>query len=257
VTRFARLEIEAKPSWCRIDPNGIAWAMSSDPTDATGDTGQHHTAETMIRLPPAVPSKIVGVGLNYVDHAHERGRKLPDAPLLFLKPPSALVGHGSPILLPNPDHDVHYEAELAVVIGKRCRHVDKGSWRDVVLGFTCANDVSDRVLQQRDGQFTRGKGFDTFCPLGPDLVTEVDVSDLKVTCRVNGETRQSASTSDMLFDVPTLVAFVSSIMTLEPYDVILTGTPSGVGSLAPGDRVEVEIDGIGKLENPVVGLQGA
>ena len=204
-------------------------------------------------LAPCQPSKIVAVGLNYASHAAEHRLSLPTEPLIFLKPPSAVIGQGTPIVY--PDHlsqQVDHEAELAVVIGRRARRVHREEAATYVLGYTCANDVTARDLQRRDGQWTRSKSFDTFCPLGPWIVTDLDVADLAIGCRVNGELRQESRTSQMIFTVSDLIAYVSAVMTLEPGDVILTGTPAGVGPLQPGDRVAVEIEGIGALWNDVV-----
>ena len=192
-------------------------------------------------LPPVAPSKIVAVGRNYADHAKELGNEAPPEPILFLKPPSALLPPNGAIVRPPQSQRVDYEGELAMVIGER----------GAVFGFTCANDVTARDLQKKDVQFTRAKSFDTFCPLGPCIETEVDPSDLRLTTRVNGAVRQDSRTSKMVFDCPFLVEFISSVMTLEPGDVILTGTPAGVGPLASGDVVEVEIERIGILRNVV------
>ncbi len=205
-------------------------------------------------LAPAAPTKIVCVGLNYPTHADESSMDLPSEPLLFLKPPSSVIGPGASILLPPQSQRVDYEAELAVVIGRRCRDVAPEDAWGYVLGVTCGNDVTARDLQRRDHQWARAKGFDTFCPLGPWLVTgldEADVADLQVTCRVNGEPRQRGRTSEMVFSPVQLITYVAGIMTLEPGDVIMTGTPSGIGPLAVGDVVEVEVEGIGVLCNPV------
>ena len=204
-------------------------------------------------LAPVLPGKIVAVGRNYADHAKELGNEAPPEPILFLKPPSALLDPGGEIEMPKVSERVDFEGELAIVIGRRARNVPRAAWREYVLGFTCANDVTARDLQKRDVQFTRGKSFDTFCPLGPAIVTDLDPSDVALTTRVNGEVRQSARTSQMIFAVDLLVEFITSIMTLEPGDVILTGTPAGVGPLQKGDRVEVEIEGIGVLRNGVRG----
>lgn len=208
-------------------------------------------------LPPVAPSKIVAVGLNYAAHVAESAvpRDLPTEPVLFLKPPSSLVGHGGTILLPPGADPVHHEAELAVVIGRVARRVRPADAYDYILGLTCANDVSARNFQRQDGQWVRAKGFDTFCPLGPAIVTDLRADDLAVVARVNGETRQASSTSRMLFDVPALVAFISAVMTLLPGDVILTGTPEGVGPLRPGDTVEVAIAGVGTLRNSVAAAE--
>lgn len=201
---------------------------------------------------PAKPTKIIGVGLNYRAHAAEMGKPLPDEPLLFLKPLSALIASGEPIVRPRGYERMDYEGELAVVMGRRARRVSREDALGCVAGYTCLNDVTVRDLQRKDVQYTRAKGFDTFCPLGPRVVAGLDPRDLRLQTRVNGEIRQDSSTADMIFDVPTLIAFVSHVMTLEPGDVITTGTPPGVGPLRAGDVVEVEIDGIGILRNPVV-----
>ncbi len=203
-------------------------------------------------LPPSQPSKIICVGRNYVDHAKEHGVDVPEVPLLFLKPPSALIATKKPIVLPPQSSQVEHEAELTVVIGKRGRWIAPGDAMNYVYGYTVGNDVTARDLQRRDGQWTRGKGFDTFCPIGPWIETDLDSYDLLVTCRVNQDVRQMASTRDMVFSIPQLIAFASSVMTLEPGDLLMTGTPAGVGPLAAGDTVEVSIEGIGELINPVV-----
>ena len=207
--------------------------------------------EDLSLLAPVIPGKIVAVGRNYAAHAKELGNEVPGEPILFMKPPSSLLDPGGAIVRPAASARVDFEGELAIVIGDRCRHVASDSWRDVVLGLTGANDVTARDLQKKDVQFTRGKGFDTFCPIGPWIETDLDPSDLSIVTRVNGDVRQDGRTSQMVFDCGALVEFVSSIMTLEPGDVILTGTPAGVGPLVKGDVVEVEIEGIGVLSNEV------
>ena len=194
------------------------------------------------------PSKVLCVGRNYAAHAKEMGSDIPKEPLLFLKPSTSLIESGGAIVLPKQSTRVEYEAELAIVIGKRAKNVSRKDALDHVFGYTCACDVTARDLQRSDGQWSRAKGFDTFCPLGPHIETELDPKDLLIVCSVNGETKQDARTSGMIFDVPTLIEFMSASMTLEVGDVLLTGTPEGVGPIAPGDRVEVEIDGIGTLE---------
>ena len=202
------------------------------------------------------PTKIVCIGANYRAHVAEMGKKVPEEPVLFMKPPSALVAPGEPIVRPRGYQRVDFEGELALVIGRRARRVPAADAHDVLLGLTVVNDVTVRDLQQKDGQWTRAKGFDTFCPLGPHIVAGVDPADLRITTRVNGETRQDSRTSDLIFPVPFLIEFISRHMTLEPGDVISTGTPAGVGNLAPGDRVAIEIEGIGTLENPVIDEPG-
>ncbi len=198
-----------------------------------------------------IPTKIIGIGVNYRAHAVEMGKTLPVEPLMFLKPPSALLAHGGVIRRPDGFPRVDHEAELGVVIGQRTSHVSRERALEVVLGYTCVNDVSVRELQQRDGQWTRAKGFDSFCPVGPRIVAGLDPSNLRITARVNGETRQDSTTADLIFDVPALIAFCSTYMTLEPGDIISTGTPAGVGDMAVGDVVEIEIEGIGVLRNVV------
>ena len=215
---------------------------------------------TEVRLPlrdvkllaPVLPSKVVAIGKNYADHAREMGGEAPDTPVLFLKPFTAVVGTGTPVVLPPQSAEVHHEAELAVVIGRLCKDVPLARAHEVVLGYTCADDVTARDLQRADGQWARAKGFDTFCPLGPWVETELDPADLRITCRVGTQLRQDGRTSDLLHDVASLVAFVSASMTLLPGDVILTGTPAGVGPIVDGDTVEVTVEGIGTLSNPVV-----
>ncbi|HSK34379.1 MAG TPA: fumarylacetoacetate hydrolase family protein [Propionicimonas sp.] len=204
-------------------------------------------------LSPVLPrSKVVGIGRNYAAHAAEMGGDVPDEPLMFLKPNTSVVGPGDPIFYPRQSENVHYEGELAVVISRICRDVPREKAADVIHGYTIGNDVTARDLQRKDGQFTRAKGFDSFCPLGPWVETELDVSDLRVQTYLNGEVKQDGRTSDLIFDVPTLIAFVTSVMTLLPGDVILTGTPEGVGPMNAGDEVEVSISGIGNLTNKVV-----
>ena len=200
---------------------------------------------------PPTPTKIVCIGRNYADHAKELGNEAPSEPLLFLKPPSALLPSGGTIVLPRQSQLVHHEGELAIVVGRQAKDVAAADWRDYVLGFTCANDVSARDLQRKDVQFTRGKGFDTFCPVGPHVETELDPFDLRLVTRVNGEVKQDGRTSQMIFPCDFLFEYVSAHMTLMPGDLILTGTPAGVGSLRAGDTVEVEIEGIGVLRNAV------
>jgi 2-keto-4-pentenoate hydratase/2-oxohepta-3-ene-1,7-dioic acid hydratase in catechol pathway len=200
---------------------------------------------------PLTPTKIVCVGRNYAEHAKELGNEAPAEPLLFLKPPSAVIAHEATIVRPPQSQRVDFEGELAIVIGREARQVKADAWREYVRGFTCGNDVTARDLQKKDGQFTRAKGFDTFCPLGPHIETDLDVSDLAVRTRVNGEIRQDGRTSQMIFSCGALVEYITAIMTLVPGDVILTGTPSGVGPLSSGDVVEVEVEGIGVLRNAV------
>ncbi len=204
-------------------------------------------------LPPVLPSKIVALALNYRSHAKEMGKRLPDEPLFFLKPSTAVIGHGDEIVMPAMSQRVDYEGELAVVIGSRAKDVPVEEAFEYVLGYTCMDDVTARDLQKKDGLFCRAKGFDTFAPIGPWIETEVDPGALNVTTKVNGEVKQQGNTSDLIFDVAKLISFISHVMTLEPGDIISTGTPSGIGPLAHGDLVEVSVEGIGTLRNRAVG----
>jgi 2-keto-4-pentenoate hydratase/2-oxohepta-3-ene-1,7-dioic acid hydratase in catechol pathway len=216
-------------------------------------TGATFPLDDVRLLAPVLPSKVVAVGRNYADHAREMGSEPPAEPVLFLKPSTAVVGHGDPIAYPvKLTQRVDYEGELAVIIGRLCREVPAAQAAEVIFGYTCANDVTARDLQARDGQWTRAKGFDTFCPLGPWIETDADPADLGLTTVVNGEVRQQARTSQLLYDVPALVEYVSTVMTLLPGDVLLTGTPAGVGPLEDGDEVSVTIENIGSLRNTVV-----
>jgi 2-keto-4-pentenoate hydratase/2-oxohepta-3-ene-1,7-dioic acid hydratase in catechol pathway len=202
---------------------------------------------------PVRPAKIIGIGRNYLEHARELGNEVPAVPILFFKPTTALIGSGEPILLPSVSTRVEFEAEIGVVIGKRIRNADQAAAERAIGGFVCVNDVTCRDLQKIDGQWGRAKGFDTFCPVGPKVVAGLDWRTLELICRVNGVQRQRARASDMHFSIPELISFLSGIMTLEPGDLIATGTPAGTAPLQSGDTVEVEIPGVGILSNPVRG----
>jgi len=216
-------------------------------------TGQRYPLAEVRLLAPVLPSKVVGVGKNYAAHAREMGDEPPSEPVLFLKPSTAVTGPGDRIAYPvKLTQQVDYEGELAVVIGRLCRDVPKERAEEVIFGYTCANDVTARDLQAGDGQWTRAKGFDTFCPMGPWIETAANPFDLGLTTMVNGTVRQHASTRELLWDVPSLVAYVSSVMTLLPGDILLTGTPEGVGPMTDGDEVSVTIESIGTLTNRVV-----
>lgn len=216
-------------------------------------TGAEVPLEQVRLVAPLLPSKVLAVGRNYADHARELGNEPPKQPLIFAKPSTSVIGPGEPIAYPTQlSERVDYEGELAVVIGRLCRQVPRERAAEVILGYTCANDVTARDLQKADGQWTRAKGFDTFCPLGPWIATGIDPSDLAVTTTVGGEPRQSGRTADLIFDIPELIAHVSAFATLLPGDVILTGTPAGVGPLQIGDEVSVTIESIGTLTNRVV-----
>ena len=214
-------------------------------------TGIEHHIDDVDLLAPVLPTKIIAVAKNYADHASEMGAEVPAEPMIFLKPSTAVIGPEAVIRLPEQSERVEHEAELAVVIGRLCKDVPAERAAEVILGYTCANDVTARDLQATDGQWGRAKGFDTFCPLGPWISTDVDPIDLAIECEVNEQIRQDGNTSDMVRSVPELVAWISRVMTLVPGDVILTGTPAGVGPLRNGDTVTVTIEGIGTLDNIV------
>jgi len=241
------------------DPPCYGWILEEKVGPIQGSIyGDYRRMEATIPLnevrllAPSQPSKIICIGRNYAEHAKEQNAEVLNVPLIFLKPPSAVLDPGEAIILPRQSKQVEHEAELAAVIGKRARAVIAEGAGEYVLGYTIGNDVTARDLQRADGQWTRGKGFDTFCPFGPWIDTDFDPADALITCKVNGQPRQMASTRDLVFNVSTLVAFVSSVMTLEPGDLILTGTPAGVGPLQAGDTVDIEIEGLGRLSNPVV-----
>jgi 2-keto-4-pentenoate hydratase/2-oxohepta-3-ene-1,7-dioic acid hydratase in catechol pathway len=203
-------------------------------------------------LPPVVPSKVVAVGLNYLDHIKEHNSPVPSEPVLFLKSPGSIIGQRDAIVLPPTENLIEYEGELGLIIGKVARRVSREAAFDYILGCTCAGDITDRVLQKRDGQWARAKSFDTFAPLGPWIATDLNYADLALETRLNGMVRQRSRTSNMLFDVATLINVISTAMTLFPGDVIMTGTPSGVGALRGGDTLEITLEGVGTLKNPVV-----
>jgi 2-keto-4-pentenoate hydratase/2-oxohepta-3-ene-1,7-dioic acid hydratase in catechol pathway len=241
--------------YVRFEINGEIIAGSVDgqlvrPLEPGQDSRDYPLKEIRL-LPPCVPSKVVAVGLNYRDHAEEMGVALPSEPLLFLKPASSIIGPGDSIVLPPQSSRVDYEAELAVVIGKTAKDVPESEADGYIQGYTCLNDVTARDLQSKDGQWTRAKGFDTFCPVGPWIETDLDPSDLLIELYLNGELRQESRTSNLIFSPARLVEFVSGVMTLLPGDVIATGTTSGIGPMKPGDSVEVRIEGIGSLMNVV------
>jgi 2-keto-4-pentenoate hydratase/2-oxohepta-3-ene-1,7-dioic acid hydratase in catechol pathway len=238
------------------DPDGLTVAeIEGHPFGQISFTSQRWALADVRLLSPILPSKVVCVGRNYAEHAAELGNEVPKEPLLFLKPSTAVIGPRDAIRLPPQSKQVEHEAELAVVIGPPgARRADRAAAERAIFGYTCANDVTARDLQKADVQFTRAKSFDSFCPLGPWISTGLDVSDLEVRCEVNEEVRQLGRTKDLVFDVPTLVSYVSHVMTLLPGDVILTGTPAGVSPITAGDTVVVRVEGIGDLANPVVAL---
>ncbi|HUF37065.1 MAG TPA: fumarylacetoacetate hydrolase family protein [Anaerolineales bacterium] len=246
--RFSQADEPPQYGWLRDDHAG---PIEGDPFRDYRRLEAAIPIDRIRLLPPVRPSKIVCIGRNYPAHAAEHGSDVPTAPLLFLKPPSALIGPGDSIRLPPQSERVEHEAELVVVIGSMAHRVSTNQAMDHVYGFTLGNDVTARDLQRQDNQWTRAKGFDTFCPLGPWIETDFNPADAIVTCRVNGELKQMGSTRDMVFDIPELITYITSVMTLFPGDLIMTGTPSGVSPLAAGDVVEVAIEGLGVLGNPV------
>jgi 2-keto-4-pentenoate hydratase/2-oxohepta-3-ene-1,7-dioic acid hydratase in catechol pathway len=256
--RIARYAVDGDVSFGVVQgpldaaPADLAVAqVAGHPFGPLEPTGRVDPLPAVRLLAPVLPSKVVCIGKNYADHAAEMGGEAPSDPVMFLKPSTSVVGPGDPVLLPRDSERVDHEAELAVVVGRLCRDVPRERALDVVLGYTCANDVTARDHQRADGQWTRGKGHDSFCPLGPWVETELDPSDLRVRCEVDEVVRQDGRTRDLLHDVPSLVAWVSAVMTLLPGDVLLTGTPAGVGPLAAGQVVSVEVEGVGALTNPV------
>lgn len=228
-------------------------AIAAHPFGELRLTGERYPLADVRLLAPILPSKVIAIGKNYAEHAREMGGEPPAEPVIFSKPSTAVIGQGEPIAYPEKlSERVDYEGELAVVIGRMCREVPASRAAEVILGYTCANDVTARDLQARDGQWTRAKGFDTFCPIGPWIETAADPADLAISTTVNGEVRQSARTSQLLHDVPSLIEYVSQVMTLLPGDVLLTGTPEGVGPLEIGDEVSVIIESVGTLSNRVL-----
>jgi 2-keto-4-pentenoate hydratase/2-oxohepta-3-ene-1,7-dioic acid hydratase in catechol pathway len=239
--------------WGSLEENTIT-RLAKPPWVDTAATGDTVALDRVTLLAPVAPSKVVCIGLNYHAHveASHSADKAPERPLIFLKPPSAVIGPGETIVHPTVSERVDYEAELGVVMAKEARAVSPEEADEFILGFTCVNDVTARDLQKTDGQWSRAKGFDTFCPVGPWIVTGLNYRDVLVEGLLNGEVRQSGRTSLMIFDIPFLISYISSIMTLYPGDLISTGTPAGIAPMKPGDRVEVRIEGVGVLENTVV-----
>lgn len=252
--KFYRVATSQGPRWGRLD-DGRLRLLDGAPWEAPDETGDDLPLEGATLLAPATPSKIIGIGLNYRDHASERGKPVPKEPLLFLKAPTSVIAPGAPIRKPAWAGRVDHEAELAVVIGRTASRVaSPEAARAHIFGALCANDVTARELQDRDVQFTRAKGFDSFCPLGPCVTTGLDLSALGVEGRVNGQVRQKSNTEQLVFPPEYLVWYIARVMTLVPGDIIVTGTPAGIGPLAHGDEVEVEVQGVGVLRNPVLEL---
>jgi 2-keto-4-pentenoate hydratase/2-oxohepta-3-ene-1,7-dioic acid hydratase in catechol pathway len=253
--KIARYALEGQVFHGLLRPDGLLERLHGTAFEMPVKTGKTDPLGEVRLLAPVAAPRVFGVGLNYRAHAEESGKPVPEFPMLFMKPDSAVVGPGDPIVYPREGRRVDYECELAVVIGKSARRVSPDQALDVVLGYTCANDISERPIQWAEmamGCLLIGKGYDSFCPLGPWIETEVDPGGLDISTRVNGRTLQHSNTSDLIFGVPELVAYLSRAITLRPGDVIITGTPAGIGPLQPGDHVEIEIEGIGVLANPVV-----
>lgn len=251
--RIVRFTTGEDPAYGVLEEDGgvIAEIVGDPLYQGVTFTGRRVPADAVRLLAPVIPrSKVIGIGRNYADHAKEMGNDIPTSPLVFLVPNTAVVGPDDPVIIPSITQEVSYEGELAVVIGRIAKSVPKERANEVIFGYTCANDVTARDLQRGDGQWARAKGMDTFCPLGPAIATDLDVSDLRLVTRVDGEVKQDGTTADLIFDIPTLIAYLTQAFTLLPGDVILTGTPAGVGTVDQGSRVEVEIDGIGILANP-------
>ena len=246
--RSAPSSQEPEPLWGLIEGETIT-VLKSSPFNGIEPGKDRYKLGEVSLLAPVVPSKIVAIGWNYEEHIREMGNPFPEEPLIFLKAPSAVIGNDAPIFLPPESQRVDFEGELAIVIGQGCRRVQRKQAQGFTLGYTCLNDVTARDLQKKDGQFSRAKSFDTFCPIGPWIQTELDPTAVRVMTSVNGKVRQDDNTSTMLFDPYYLVEYVSAAMTLNAGDVIATGTPSGVGPLNPGDEVTIEIEGIGALSN--------
>lgn len=249
--RIARFSLDGNVAFGVVEGDELD-IIKGHPFAGFERSGRRIPLEKIRLLPPVLPSKVVAIGRNYAEHARELGNEVPDAPVVFFKPSTSVAGPGDPIVYPSFTSELHYEAELAVVIGRMCREVPRDRARDVVLGYTCANDVTARDIQRTETQWARAKGFDTACPLGPWVETEVDPADLAVQCTVNGEQRQLGRTSEMVRSVEDLIVHITEAMTLLPGDVILTGTPAGVGPLHTGDEVAVTIEGIGTLTNKVI-----
>jgi len=248
--KLVRFLAQGRPAWGIVNGDEIS-ELDGDFFSPFKTRKAGYVFSQVKLLPPCNPSKVVAVGLNYRDHAHELGLAIPEEPVIFLKPATTIIGPGESVIYPGTSSRVDYEAELGVVVKDRTRNISPEEAPDHILGYTCANDITARDLQKKDGQWTRAKSFDTFCPVGPWIESDLDPGDLLIQSYLNGERRQSSRTSELIFNVHELVSFISGIMTLEPGDLIITGTPAGIGPMKPGDEIEVRIEGIGSLKNRV------
>ena len=248
--KIARFKYKNKIYYGKVEDNAV-YIITGPVFEKFHTTDKRVSISDVDILSPVAPSKIICVGLNYKDHAKELNMPIPQQPIIFLKPPTSATGHNRKIIYPKGVTRLDYEAELAIVIKRKARNIDKKSAKDYILGYTCLNDVTARDLQQKDVQWTRAKSFDTFCPLGPYIETRIDPENLAIRLYLNGELKQSSTTGNLIFKIYELVSFISKVMTLEPSDIIATGTPPGVGPMEIGDVVEVDIEGIGRLRNVV------
>jgi 2-keto-4-pentenoate hydratase/2-oxohepta-3-ene-1,7-dioic acid hydratase in catechol pathway len=246
--KIARVHTGGEAVWSILDGQK-AFRLEGSPWESPRQGAPLGDLSAMRLLAPCEPTKVVCIGLNYRAHAAESGQEVPPEPLMFLKPPTSVVGPGADVVWAPGSKRIDYEAELAVVFKRRAKHVAPGAYKDFVLGYTCANDISARDFQRGDGQWARAKGSDTFCPLGPWIETELDPGNLRITGKLNGEVRQDSSTADLAFNVDTLISHLTKYFTMEPGDVLITGTPAGIGEMNPGDEYEVTIEGIGSLKN--------
>lgn len=249
--KYIRFVVDNKERFGVVSGEEVIELKENFLINSTDRTGKTYLIEDVKILPPVQPGKVIVIGLNYVKHAKEVNMPLPDEPMMFMVSPTAIIGHHDKIVIPFPKHKTDFEAELAVVMGQKAKNVSKETALDYVFGYTIANDVSDRDLQQKDGQFTRAKSFDTFKPLGPVVRTGINPNNLKIQLKQNGTIKQQSNTNDFVFAVEEIIASITEVMTLYPGDVILTGTPSGVDAMQTGDLIEIEIEGIGTLVNPV------
>jgi len=249
--KLVRFQVQGRTASGMLQDNEVL-ELNGDLFGSLTQQGPGHALSRVKLLAPCMPSKVVAVGLNYRDHAKELGMPASETPIIFLKPATTVIGPGDAILYPAQSSQVDYEAELGVVIRQRAKNIRPEEAGGYILGYTCANDVTARDLQKKDGQWTRAKSFDTFCPVGPWIETDLDPRDLLIESYLNNRQRQSSRTSQFIFNVPFLVSFISGVMTLEPGDLIITGTPHGIGPMRPGDEIEVRIEGIGSLINSVI-----